>query len=72
MFDNIEHVMRSKWRATNSKKPAQERQDFITPIVGGPFVAAAVPAAAAAALGVYGTYQQEINDLVSSLLGKSV
>ena len=72
MFNNIERVIGSKWRATNSKQQAQERQDFITPIVGGPFVAAAVPAAAAAALGVYGTYQQEINDLLSSLLGKSV
>ena len=57
-------------RISVSNAQAQKRQDIITPIVGGPFVGAVVPAAAAAAIGVYGTYQQEINELISSLLGK--
>ena len=57
--------MRNK--ASNAQ--AQKRQDFITPIVGGPFLSAAVPAAAALGVAVYGTYQEDINNLISSLLG---
>ena len=67
---NLDGEDRSKLRTADLQSQAQKRQDIITPIVGGPFVGAVVPAAAAAAIGVYGTYQQEINELISSLLGK--
>ena len=46
-----------------------EKQDVVTPI-GIPFAAAALPAAAAAAIGVYGTYQQDIHRIIDSFVGK--
>ena len=40
------------------------------PPIGIPFAAAALPAAAAAAIGVYGANQEEIHRIVNSFLGK--
>ena len=41
------------------------------PPIGIPFAAAALPAAAAAAIGVYGANQEEIHRIVNSFLGKN-
>ena len=48
-----------------------ERQGVVLPILGVPFIAAALPAAGAAALGIYGTYGDEITSLFNSFFSKS-
>ena len=48
-----------------------ERQGFILPALGVPFIAAALPAAGAAAIGIYGSYGDEITSLFNSFFSKS-
>ena len=48
-----------------------ERQGVVLPILGVPFIAAALPAAGAAALGIYGAYGDEITSLFNSFFSKS-
>ena len=53
------------------KSDTIERQGLVVPAVGVPFAAAALPAAAAAGIAVYGTYQEDIHRIVNSLVGKN-
>ena len=50
---------------------AQDRQAIALPVLGAPFLAATLPLAAAGALGVYGTYGDEILMLLNSVLGNN-
>ena len=59
-----------KDQTTIDKSDTIRRQGIVAPPIPLPLVAAAVPAAAAAAIGAYGTYQQEINALFNSFGGK--
>ena len=47
-----------------------ERQGIILPALGVPFIAAALPAAGAAAIGIYGTYGDDIASLFNSFFSK--
>ena len=49
-----------------------ERQGFVLPALGAPFIAAALPAAGAAAVGIYGAYGDEIANLFNSFLSKFI
>ena len=49
-----------------------ERQGFVLPALGAPFIAAALPAAGAAAVGIYGAYGDEIATLFNSFLSKFI
>ena len=49
-----------------------ERQGFVLPALGAPFIAAALPAAGAAAIGIYGAYGDEIATLFNSFLSKFI
>ncbi len=46
-----------------------ERQGIAIPQLGIPFAAATLPAAAAAAIGVYGVYQEDIHRIINSIVG---
>ena len=70
MFFSFTGISRGSLRRTGIKQLPQERQGIVLPVLGAPFLAAALPAAGAAAVGIYGTYGDEIEGLVSSLLGK--
>jgi small neutral amino acid transporter SnatA (MarC family) len=68
----IEDKSNSKITKTNTEKSDKiKRQDLLLAPLGVPFMAAALPAAAAAAIGVYGTYQEDIHRIVNSFLGKT-
>ena len=49
---------------------ADDRQGIVLPVVGGPFLAATVPLAAASAVGVYGAYGDVIIEFLNSLIGQ--
>ena len=49
-----------------------ERQGFVLPALGAPFIAAALSAAGAAAVGIYGAYGDEIATLFNSFLSKFI
>ena len=49
-----------------------ERQGFVLPALGVPFIAAALPAAGAAAIGIYGAYGDEIATLYNSFFSKCI
>ena len=49
---------------------ADDRQGFVLPVIGAPFLAATVPLAAAGAIGAYGAYGDTILNLLNSLVGK--
>ena len=49
-----------------------ERQGFVLPALGVPFMAAALPAAGAAAIGIYGSYGDEIATLYNSFFSKCI
>ena len=49
-----------------------ERQGFVLPALGAPFIAAALPAAGVAAVGIYGAYGDDIAELFNSFLSKSM
>ena len=49
-----------------------ERQGFVLPALGAPFIAAALPAVGAAAVGIYGAYGDEIATLFNSFLSKFI
>ena len=49
-----------------------ERQGFVLPALGAPFIAAALPAAGAAAVGIYGAYGDEIATLFNSFFSKFI
>ena len=70
MFYSFTGISRGSLRRAGIKQLPQERQAIVLPVLGAPFLAAALPAAGAAAVGIYGTYGDEIERLVSSLLGK--
>ena len=47
-----------------------ERQGVVLPVLGAPFIAAALPAAGAAAVGIYGAYGDDIATLFNSFFSK--
>ena len=47
-----------------------ERQGVVIPVLGVPFLAAALPTTAAAAIGIYATYGDEIASLFNSIFSK--
>ena len=49
-----------------------ERQGFVLPALGAPFIAAALPAAGAAAVGIYGAYGDEIATLFNSFFSEFI
>ena len=49
-----------------------ERQGFVLPVLGAPFIAAALPAAGAAAIGIYGAYGDELATLFNSFFSKPI
>ena len=51
--------------------PMIERQGIVLPVLGVPFIASALPAAAAAAIGVYGAYPDEFEYIFNLLFGKN-
>ena len=61
---------RAEPKITRAESEFQEKQAVAATVLGAPFVAAALPAAAAAAIGIYGTYQEDIRQLYNSLFGK--
>ena len=48
---------------------AEDRQALVIPVLGAPFLAASLPLAAAGAIGIYGTYGEEILTLLNSFIG---
>ena len=49
-----------------------ERQGFVPPALGAPFIAATLSAAGAAAVGIYGAYGDEIATLFNSFFSKFI
>ena len=47
-----------------------ERQSVVIPVLRVPFLAAALPTTAAAAIGIYATYGDEIASLFNSIFSK--
>ena len=47
-----------------------ERQGVVIPVLGVPFLAAALRTTAAAAIGIYATYGDEITSLFNSIFSK--
>ncbi len=57
-------------RPSEKSDNIRNRQGFAPPI-GIPFAAAALPAAAEASIGLYGTYQDEIHRFLDSFTGRT-
>ena len=49
-----------------------ERQGFVPPALGAPFIAATLSAAGAAAVGIYGAYGDELATLFNSFFSKPI
>ena len=49
-----------------------EKQGFVPPALGAPFIAATLSAAGAAAVGIYGAYGDEIASLFNSVFSKFI
>ena len=59
-------------KLTNKASKATERQGVILPLqlLLSPYLAAGIPAVGAAAIGVYGSYGNEIRTLYNSIFGE--
>ena len=66
---NIATETKANPKIKNSEPEINERQGILPPLLGPPFVAAVLPAAAAASIGLYGAYMEEINYIYNLLFG---
>ena len=54
----------------NSAPEIDKRQGSLLPVIGIPFLASALPAAAAAVIGLYGSYTEEFRYIYNLIFGK--
>ena len=70
-FSNVEREPQFASRLTKFHPKIEERQGIVLPVLGVPFLASALPTAAAAAIGLYGAYPDELEYIFNLLFGKN-